>query len=78
MSNPIAATKVANTLTSAGRKTTHATVSSYMKALERAYIAYPCQRYDIHGKAILKTQPKRYLVDEGKGAGSFEVDQGQP
>lgn len=63
--NPVAATKVANTLTSAGRKTTHVTVSSYMKALEDAYIAYPCQRYDIHGKAILKTQPKRYLVDTG-------------
>lgn len=63
--NPVAATKVANTLTSAGRKTTHVTVSSYMKALEDAYIAYPCQRYDIHGKAILKTQPKRYLVHTG-------------
>lgn len=56
---------MANTLTSAGRKTIHVTVSSYMKALEDAYIAYPCRRYDIHGKAILKTQPKRYLVDTG-------------
>ena len=65
--SPTAVTKVANTLTSAGRKTTHATVSAYMKALEDAYIVYPCRRFDIHGKAILKTQPKHYLVDTGLG-----------
>lgn len=65
--NPTAATKIANTLTSAGHKTTHATVTSYIKALADAYIVYPCRRYDIHGKALLKTQPKYYLVDTGLG-----------
>ena len=65
--NPAAATKIANTLTSAGRKTTHATVASYIKALADAYIVYPCKRYNIHGKALLKTQPKYYLVDTGLG-----------
>lgn len=65
--NQTAVTKVANTLTSAGCKTTHSTVASYIKALEDAYIVYPCRRYDIHGKSILKTQPKYYLVDTGLG-----------
>ncbi len=63
--NPASVTKMASALTSAGSKTTHATVSSYMRALVDAYIAYPCSRYDIHGRAILKTMPKYYLVDTG-------------
>ncbi len=58
-------TRIANTLTSAGSKTTHATVSAYVRALADAYIAYPCKRYDIHGRAILKTMPKYYMVDTG-------------
>jgi predicted AAA+ superfamily ATPase len=57
--------KIADTLTSAGRKTHHDTVRSYVKALEDAYIFYPAKRYDIHGKAILKTLPKYYVVDTG-------------
>lgn len=59
------AKKVADTITSAGRKTSHVTVASYIRALEDAYIVYPCKRYDIHGKAALKTLPKYYLVDTG-------------
>ena len=58
-------TKIADTLTSAGRKTHHDTVRSYVKALEDAYIFYPVTRYDIRGKEILKTLPKYYAVDTG-------------
>ena len=58
-------TKIADTLTSAGRKTHHGTVHSYVKALEDAYIFYPVTRYDIRGKEILKTLPKYYVVDTG-------------
>lgn len=31
--------------------------------LEQAFIIYPCQRYDLQGKNILKTQEKYYLSD---------------
>lgn len=58
-------TKIARALTESGRKTNHSTVGDYIKALEDAYISYPCPRYDIHGKAVLKTTPKHYLVDLG-------------
>lgn len=38
---------------------------NYLKALESAYIISRVQRYDIKGKAILKTQEKFYLTDLG-------------
>ena len=49
-------------------KSEHRTVSvesiyNYLKWLEQAFIIYPCQRYDLQGKTILKTQEKYYLAD---------------
>ena len=46
----------------------HRTVSiesiyNYLKWLEQAFIIYPCRRYDLQGRAILKTQEKYYLAD---------------
>ena len=46
----------------------HRTVSvestyNYLRWLEQAFIIYPCQRYDLQGKNILKTQEKYYLAD---------------
>lgn len=57
--------KIAGALTHAGRKTTHGTVAAYIKALEDTFVIYPCKRYDIRGKATLKTLPKYYIVDTG-------------
>lgn len=56
---------IAGTLTSAGSKTTNKTVSSYVGALEEAFLFYRATRYDLHGKALLKTNPKEYIVDTG-------------
>lgn len=39
------------------------TVYNYLRWLEEAYIIYSCKRYDLQGKAVLKTQEKYYLAD---------------
>lgn len=39
------------------------TIYNYLKWLTDAFIIYPCERYDIKGKAVLKTQEKYYLSD---------------
>ena len=41
------------------------TISAYIQALEKAYIFYEANRYDIKGKQYLKTQSKYYIVDSG-------------
>ena len=38
-------------------------VYNYLKWLNEAFIIYPCSRYDMQGKKILKTQEKYYLSD---------------
>lgn len=39
------------------------TIYNYLKWLTEAFIIYPCQRYDLQGKSVLKTQEKYYLSD---------------
>lgn len=63
--NVESASKIAGALTSAGTKTTHVTVASYVSAMNEAYLFYRVSRYDLHGKAILSRSPKQYLVDLG-------------
>ena len=63
--NLSSAKSIADTLTSAGTKTTNKTVSSYISALCEAFLFYRVPRYDLHGKEILKTNPKHYIVDLG-------------
>jgi len=38
-------------------------VYNYLKWLSEAFIIYPCKRFDIQGKEVLKTQEKYYLAD---------------
>jgi len=38
-------------------------VYNYIKWLAEAFIIYPCQRFDMQGKSVLKTQEKYYLSD---------------
>ena len=38
-------------------------VYNYLEWLEKALIIYRCQRYDLQGKSVLKTQEKFYLAD---------------
>ena len=57
--------KMTDAINAGGRTVNHRTLGTYMRALEAAYVLYPCKRFDIHGRAILKTMPKYYLVDAG-------------
>ncbi|SEH37565.1 hypothetical protein SAMN05216583_1387 [Selenomonas sp. KH1T6] len=63
--NPISTSKISGYLTSQNRKTTAATVDSYLNMLEKAFVFYRANRYDIKGKMYLKTQEKLYIVDSG-------------
>ena len=57
--------KIADTMTSDGRKITSPTVENYLSALVDSYILYKVRRYDIKGKQYLKTGEKYYVVDIG-------------
>lgn len=63
--NIVSAKKIADTLTSDGRKTTAATVDSYIQALKDAFILYEADRYDIKGRQFLKSLEKYYVADVG-------------
>ena len=63
--NKVSMKSVADTLTSAGQKTSNKTVALYVKALNEAFVFYQADRYDLHGKEILRTNPKEYIVDLG-------------
>ncbi len=63
--NKVSMKSVADTLTSAGQKTSNKTVALYVKSLNEAFVFYQADRYDLHGKEILRTNPKEYIVDLG-------------
>jgi hypothetical protein len=50
-------------LKSENRSLSVETIYNYLKWLSEAFIIYPCKRYDLQGKALLKTQEKYYLSD---------------
>jgi uncharacterized protein len=57
--------RIADTLTSNGRKSDNKTIEKYLVALTESFIIYRAERYDIKGKQLLKTQEKYYAVDIG-------------
>ncbi|MCL1919254.1 MAG: ATP-binding protein [Peptococcaceae bacterium] len=61
--NIVSSNKVADSLTSYGRKTTSITVENYIGALMDAYVLYKAPRYDIKGKQHLKSLEKYYVTD---------------
>ena len=63
--NPLSSKKIADTLTSEGRKIDVKTVEKYLNALLESFIAYRVNRYNIAGKQHLKTLEKYYVVDIG-------------
>jgi predicted AAA+ superfamily ATPase len=61
--NLITPSKISNTLTSKGLKTSNMTVSSYLDKLVSAFLFYRCDRFDLAGKKYLQTNSKYYYVD---------------
>lgn len=71
--------KIADTMTSAGRKITVHTVESYLSALTDSFIFYKVGRYDVKGKQYLKTGDKYYAADIGlrySALGTKKADEG--
>ena len=64
--NLISGNKIAGVLSNEGFKTANATsVLRYINLLQNAFLFYPAKRYDIRGKAYLRTVAKYYAVDTG-------------
>jgi predicted AAA+ superfamily ATPase len=63
--NIVSTKKISDYLTSSGRKTTSDTIDNYLRMLEKAFIIYKANRYDLKGKKFLKTLEKYYIVDIG-------------
>jgi len=63
--NIVSTKKIADTLTSFGRKTTSQTVENYLTALMEAFVLYRAGRYDVKGKQHLRSLEKYYVVDVG-------------
>lgn len=57
------ASSIVKFLKSENRSLSVEAIYNYIKWLTEAFIIYPCQRYDLQGKAVLKTQEKYYLSD---------------
>lgn len=56
-------TKIANTLTSYGRKTDNKTVEKYLQGLKDGLLIYEVDRFDVKGKVLLQRNAKYYVVD---------------
>ena len=55
--------RIADVLSSTGRKVDYKTVEKYLGAMLESYILYQIKRYDIKGKQYLKSQEKYYVAD---------------
>lgn len=63
--NPLSSKKIADTMTSDGKKIDAKTVEKYLESLSESYIIYQAKRYNIKGRQYLKTLEKYYVVDIG-------------
>lgn len=63
MGKTFSASSISNFLKSENRKVSIESIYNYLRWLEQAFIIFPCERYDMQGKSVLKTQEKYYLAD---------------
>ncbi len=58
------ANSIVKFLKSEGRSLSVESVYNYLVWLEKAFVIYRCQRFDLQGKSVLKTQEKFFLADQ--------------
>ena len=63
--SPVSIKRIADYITSSGRKVSQNTIDDYIEALVQAYVFYQVDRYDVEGKQLLKQNGKFYIVDLG-------------
>ena len=63
--SPLSSKKIADSMTSSGRKVDAKTIEKYLTALQESFIIYEAKRYDAKGKEYLKLLEKYYAVDIG-------------
>lgn len=63
--NPLSSKKIADTMTSSGRKIDVKTVEKYLNSLLESFVAYRVGRFNIKGKQHLRTLEKYYVADIG-------------
>lgn len=63
--NTFSAKKISDYFKSQHRAVNPNTVYNYLEALESTFLISRVNRFDLHGKEILKTQEKFYLSDQG-------------
>ncbi len=61
----VSSRKIADAMTSKGRKIDPRTIEKYINALKDALLIYEAPRYNVKGKEILSTLAKYYVVDIG-------------
>lgn len=61
-------------LKSDNRSLDYETIYNYINYLKEAYLIYPCPRYDIKGKEVLKTREKYYIADSTLKYANFGYD----
>lgn len=63
VSKTFSANSIATFLKGERRSISVETIYNYLNWLEEAFIIYRCNRYDLQGRSVLKTQEKFYLSD---------------
>lgn len=63
MSKTFSANSIVKFLKGEHRSISVETIYNYLNWLEEAFVIYRCNRYDLQGKSVLKTQEKFYLAD---------------
>ncbi len=63
--SPVSVKRIADYITSSGRKVSQNTIDDYIEALVQSYVFYQAERYDVERKQLLKQNGKFYIVDLG-------------
>lgn len=63
--NSLSMKKIADTMTSYGRKIDVKTIEKFISGLTESFVLYKANRYNVKGKQYLKTLEKYYVVDIG-------------